>query len=79
MSVDPVWSGCVVYFIWVESSTVLGGFRVLKRTSEAPYTTKVNYRDPTSRGPTQHCTPESTLRGGALTRSGSDYLYVLYA
>ena len=29
-----------------------GGFRVLKKTQEAPYTTKVNYCDPTSRGPT---------------------------
>ena len=26
--------------ICVESSTALGGFRVLKKTSEAPYTTK---------------------------------------
>ena len=30
----------------------LGGFRLLKKTLEAPYTTKVNYRDPTSRGTT---------------------------
>ena len=29
---------------WVESSTRLGGFRALKNTTEAPYTTKVNYR-----------------------------------
>ena len=43
-----------VLSIWVESSTALGGFRVLKNTSEAPYTTKVNYRDPTSRGTTLH-------------------------
>ena len=41
-----------VWSIWVESSTALGGFRVLKKTSEAPYTTKVNYREHTSRGPT---------------------------
>jgi hypothetical protein len=27
----------------VESSTRLGGFRALKKTTEAPYTTKVNY------------------------------------
>lgn len=42
-----------VWSIWVESSTALGGFRVLKKTSEAPYTTKVNYRDRTSRGTTR--------------------------
>jgi hypothetical protein len=36
----------------VESSTRLGGFRALKKTPEAPYTTKVNYRDHTSRGTT---------------------------
>ena len=42
-----------VWSIWVESSTALGGFRVLKKTSEAPYTTKVNYRGRTSRGTTQ--------------------------
>ena len=33
-----------VWSIWVESSTRLGGFRALKKTTEAPYTTKVNYR-----------------------------------
>ena len=38
--------------LWVESSKALGGFRVLKKTSEAPYTTKVNYRELTSRGTT---------------------------
>ena len=37
----------------VESITSLGGFRALKKTPEAPYTTKVNYRDHTSRGTTQ--------------------------
>ena len=42
-----------VLSICVESSTALGGFRVLKKTSEAPYTTKVNYRVRTSRGTTQ--------------------------
>ena len=31
-----------VWSRWAESSTALGGFRVLKKTSEAPYTTKVN-------------------------------------
>ena len=41
-----------VWSIWVESSTSLGGFRVLKKTLEAPYTTKVNYRELTSRGTT---------------------------
>jgi hypothetical protein len=30
-----------------------GGFRALKKTPEAPYTTKVNYREHTSRGTTQ--------------------------
>ena len=30
---------------WAESITRLGGFRALKRTTEAPYTTKVNYRE----------------------------------
>ena len=37
---------------WVESSTRPGGFRALKKTTEAPDTTKVNYRDHTSRGTT---------------------------
>ena len=36
----------------MESSTRLGGFRALKKTTEAPYTTKVNYREHTSRGTT---------------------------
>ena len=42
-------SGCVCGLdkVWVESSTRLGGFRALKKTPEAPYTTKVNYRDHT--------------------------------
>ena len=30
----------------------LGGFRALKKTPEAPYTTKVKYRELTSRGTT---------------------------
>ena len=38
---------------WLESSTGLGGFRVLKKTLEAPYTTKLNYRDWTRRGTTR--------------------------
>ena len=41
-----------VWSRWVESSTRLGGFRALQKTTEAPYTTKVNNRSPTSRGPT---------------------------
>ena len=36
----------------MESSTRLDGFRALKKTLEAPYTTKVNYRGRTSRGTT---------------------------
>jgi len=36
----------------VESSTRLGGFRALKKTTEAPYTTKVNYCKHASRGTT---------------------------
>jgi hypothetical protein len=36
----------------VESITRLGGFRALKKTTEAPYTTKVNYCKCTSRGTT---------------------------
>jgi hypothetical protein len=39
VSVDPVLSGCVVY-MGRESSTRLGGVRALKKTPEAPYTTK---------------------------------------
>ena len=39
-----------VWSRWVVSSTRLSGFRALKKTPEAPYTTKVNYRGPTSRG-----------------------------
>ena len=30
----------------------IGGFRALKKTTEAPYTTKVDYRERTSRGTT---------------------------
>ena len=41
-----------VWCRWVESSKALGGFRVLKKTSEAPYTTKLNYRIRTTRGRT---------------------------
>ena len=43
VSVDPQCYLAVLYR-WVESSTRLGGFRALKKTPEAPYTTKVNYR-----------------------------------
>jgi len=39
-----------VWSRWVESGTrLVGGFRALKKTPEAPYTTKVNYREHTSR------------------------------
>jgi hypothetical protein len=41
-----------VWSRWVESITRLGGFRALKKTTEAPYTTKVNNREHTSRGTT---------------------------
>ena len=45
---------CVaVWSRWLESVTRLRGFRALKKTLEAPYTTKVNNRDRTSRGTTQ--------------------------
>ena len=48
---------CVaVWTRWVESSTRLDGFRALKKTLEAPYTTKVNYRGRTSRGTTLKAT-----------------------
>ena len=46
-------SGCVVYMGKVQYFTALGGFRVLKKTLESPYTTKVNYRDRTTRGTTR--------------------------
>ena len=36
----------------VQYAPTVGGFRALKKTTEAPYTTKVNYRSPTSRGTT---------------------------
>jgi hypothetical protein len=42
-----------VWSRWLESSTRLGGFRALKKTQEAPYTTKVNYREAASRGTTR--------------------------
>ena len=45
VSVDP--HGCV-WFRWVESSARLGGFKALRKTPEAPYTTKVNNRETTS-------------------------------
>ena len=44
---------CVsVWSRWSESATRRVGFRALKKTLEAPYTTKVNNRDRTSRGTT---------------------------
>ena len=53
-----------VWSRWAESSTRLGGFRALRKTTEAPYTTKVNYREPTSRGTTpSSSTLVTTLRG----------------
>ena len=50
LSVEPVLCG-------LESATRLGGFR---KTLEAPYTTKVNNRDRTSRGTTQGLTESET-------------------
>jgi len=47
-----------VWCRWVESSTRLGGFRALKKTPEAPYTIKVNNREPTCNPQAQ---PPSTL------------------
>ena len=45
---------CVaVWSRWLESATRRVGFRALKKTLEAPYTTKVNNRVPTTRGTTQ--------------------------
>ena len=60
------WSTLCCLAVWsisVESSTALGGFRVLKKTSEAPYTTKVNYRDHTSRGTTRWNKAKQSLCG----------------
>ena len=48
-----------VWSRWLESATRRVGFRALKKTLEAPYTTKVNNRDRTSRGTTLSL----TLRG----------------
>ena len=66
VSVDPVLYGCVVQMGGVQYAAPhapLGGFRALKKTPEAPYTTKVNYREPTSRGTTRRrffcCNEES--------------------
>ena len=45
VSVDPVLSGCVVEMGGVQyapSRRLQGGFRAHKKTTEAPYTTKVN-------------------------------------
>ena len=41
-----------VWSRWLESVTRRVGFRALKKTLEAPYTTKVNNRVHTSRGAT---------------------------
>ena len=41
-----------VWSRWLESATRRVGFRALKKALEAPYTTKVNNRDRTSRGTT---------------------------
>ena len=44
---------CVaVWSRWWESATRRVGFRALKKTLEAPYTTKVNNLEPTTRGTT---------------------------
>ena len=57
VSVDLVLSGCVSRWVESSSSTRLGGFRALKKTTEAPYTTKVNNRGRTSRGTTRKYNP----------------------
>ena len=44
VSVETTQCCLAVWSRWVESSTRLGGFRALKKTTEAPYTTKVNNR-----------------------------------
>ena len=41
-----------VWSRWLESATRRVGFRALKKTLEAPYTTKVNNRERTTRGTT---------------------------
>ena len=68
MSDDPVLCGYVAQMRWSESSTSLGGFRSLKKTKEAPYTTKVNYeklnlyREAVSRGTTLYDRVPCALR-----------------
>ena len=61
-----------VWSRWVESSTALGGFRVLKKTLEAPYATKVNCRDWTSRGTTlrHHQKRKDTARSSSTATAG---------
>ena len=54
-----------VWSTWVESSTALGGFRVLKKTQEAPYTTKLNYRIRTTRGTTPKRLSRPSARSNA--------------
>ena len=56
---------------WMESSTRLGGFRALKKTPEAPYTTKVNTRDhtqPWNHPPPLTATLKVLLLAGAAER-----------
>ena len=61
--------------LWVESSTRLGGFRALKKTPDAPYTTKVNNRKPTRinqpwnvEPPAYNSALASAARGCAVSR-----------
>ena len=44
--VDPVLCGCVTQIggVHYAPKDILSGFRALKKTPEAPYPTKVNYR-----------------------------------
>jgi hypothetical protein len=63
-----------VWSRWVESSSRLGGFRAPKKTTEAPYTTKVNYRSRTPAEPwtypiiTYNVTLSLNVRLDSLTR-----------
>ena len=53
---------CVaVWSRWLESATRRVGFRALKKTLEAPYTTKVNNRVHTTRGTTLSCMRETLV------------------
>ena len=62
VSVDPVLCGCV-WSRWSESGTRRVGFRALKKTLEAPYTTKVNNLEPTTRGTTQNPNTKQICEG----------------